>query len=100
MNGKICLAPALDAEPRFEGCADVFTGYAKEEFGKDWTKGQGGVSLRTDPALPEEVYRHCRERIEIFSKDGGFVFNQEHNILPDVPPENILAMYKAVADAH
>ena len=46
-----------------------------------------------------EVYDHCRRRIEIFSKDGGFVFNQEHNILPDVPPENILAMYRAVADS-
>ncbi len=27
---------------------------------------------------------------------GGYVFNQEHNIMPDVPPENIEAMMKAV----
>ena len=27
---------------------------------------------------------------------GGFVFCQVHNIQPDVPPENILAMYEAV----
>ena len=37
--------------------------------------------------------------INIFNQDGGFVFNQEHNILPDVPPENILAMYRAVQDS-
>ena len=50
-------------------------------------------------ATPAEVYDHCRRMIEIFNRGGGFVFNQEHNILPDVPPENILAMYKAVDDA-
>ena len=73
----------------------------KREFGRDITFWGGGCNTRSvlNHGTPEEVYRHCRERIEIFSKDGGFVFNQEHNILPDVPPENILAMYRAVADA-
>ena len=73
----------------------------KREFGRDITFWGGGCNTRSvlNLGTPEEVYRHCRERIEIFSKDGGFVFNQEHNILPDVPPENILAMYRAVADA-
>ena len=37
--------------------------------------------------------------IEIFNQDGGFIFNTEHNIMPDVPPENILAMIKAVQEA-
>jgi uroporphyrinogen decarboxylase len=37
--------------------------------------------------------------IDLFSDQGGFVFNTEHNIMPDVPPENIIAMYRAVADA-
>ena len=32
---------------------------------------------------------------EIFSRDGGFVFNPIHNVLADVPPENIIAMYDA-----
>lgn len=40
----------------------------------------------------EEVKRN----IEIFSIDGGFVFCQVHNIQPDVPVENIIAMYKAL----
>ena len=38
------------------------------------------------------------DNIEIFSKDGGFVFNTVHNILPDVPPENIMAMFEAIRD--
>ena len=29
---------------------------------------------------------------------GGFVFNTVHNILPDVPPGNIVAMYDAVKE--
>jgi uroporphyrinogen decarboxylase len=36
--------------------------------------------------------------MEIFSQGGGFVFNTVHNILPDVPPHNIIAMYDAVKE--
>lgn len=73
----------------------------KREFGKDITFWGGGCNTRTvlNRSTPREVYEYSRRMIDIFNRDGGFVFNQEHNILPDVPPENILAMYQAVADA-
>lgn len=73
----------------------------RREFGKDITFWGGGCNTRTilNHATPKEVYEHCRRMIDIFNRDGGYVFNQEHNILPDVPPENIVAMYQAVADA-
>jgi uroporphyrinogen decarboxylase len=29
---------------------------------------------------------------------GGFVFQQVHNILANVPPENIAAMFEAVGE--
>ena len=29
---------------------------------------------------------------------GGFVFQQVHNILANVPPENLIAMYDAVRE--
>jgi len=29
---------------------------------------------------------------------GGFVFHTARNILPDVPPQNILAMFEAVEE--
>jgi len=38
------------------------------------------------------------ERLDIFAPGGGFVFNTVHNILPEVPPQNILAMFDAVAE--
>jgi uroporphyrinogen decarboxylase len=31
-------------------------------------------------------------------KDGGFVFNQVHNILADIPPENVIAMLQAACE--
>lgn len=76
-------------------------GTLKREFGKDITFWGGGCNTRTvlNRSTPEEVYTYIRRMIDIFAPDGGFVFNQEHNIMPDVPPENILAMYRAVADA-
>ena len=73
----------------------------KREFGKDITFWGGGCNTRTvlNRATPKEVYEYTRRMIDIFNHDGGFVFNQEHNIMPDVPAANILAMYQAVADS-
>jgi uroporphyrinogen decarboxylase len=70
----------------------------KQEFGKDITFWGGGVDTRTvlNRAKPAEVKEQVKKRLEIFSKDGGFVFNTVHNILPDVPPENVVAMFEAI----
>jgi uroporphyrinogen-III decarboxylase len=57
----------------------------------------GGVD--TQRVLPygtaEEVMTQVKERIDIFFRDGGYVFAPIHNIVAKVPPENIIAMYKA-----
>ena len=70
----------------------------KREFGKDLTFWGGGCDTqKVLPAgKPENVMEEVKRNIEIFSKDGGFVFCQVHNIQPDVPVENIIAMYKAL----
>jgi uroporphyrinogen decarboxylase len=47
-------------------------------------------------ATPDEVRRHVRKQIAALSPHGGFVFQQVHNILANVPPANIVAMYEAV----
>lgn len=72
----------------------------KREFGKDITFWGGGCNTRNilNRSTPQEVYEYTKRMIEIFFKDGGFVFNQEHNIMPDVPAENMIAMYKAVSE--
>jgi uroporphyrinogen decarboxylase len=72
----------------------------KREFGRDVTFWGGGCDTRhiLNRQPPAEVKRHVRERLEIFAPGGGFVFNTVHNILPEVPPENIVAMFEAVAE--
>lgn len=45
---------------------------------------------------PEEVAAQASERNEIFSKGGGFVFSTIHNIVGNVPPKNIVALYETV----
>ena len=70
----------------------------KKEFGKDITFWGGGVDTRTvlNNGTPQEVKDQVKSRIDILAPGGGFVFNTVHNILPDVPPENIVAMFEAV----
>jgi uroporphyrinogen decarboxylase len=75
-------------------------GYLKKEFGNDCTFWGGGIETAgvLNNAPPEKVREQVLERLEIFSEGGGFVFNTVHNILPDVPPENIIAMYDAIKE--
>jgi uroporphyrinogen-III decarboxylase len=70
----------------------------KEKYGADIVFWGGGVD--TQKTLPfgtkEEVAQQVKERIEIFSKGGGFVFNAIHNIQAKTPVENIASMIEAV----
>lgn len=70
----------------------------KNDFGKEITFWGGGIDTSSvlPTGTPEEVRADVLERCEILSKDGGFVFAPIHNILPEVPPENIVAAYEAV----
>jgi uroporphyrinogen decarboxylase len=74
--------------------------FLKKEFGKDCTFWGGGVETAgtLNEGTPQQVRDQVIERLEIFSKGGGFIFNTIHNILPDVPPKNIVAMYDAVKE--
>ena len=70
----------------------------KREFGKDITFWGGGADTRSviNNMTAGEVKEHVKKRLEIFAPGGGFVFNTVHNIMPDVPAENIIAMFEAV----
>jgi uroporphyrinogen decarboxylase len=60
----------------------------------------GGCDTQTNlpNAGPEEVCRRVKEQVQILSPDGGFFFQQIRNILTNVPPQNIVAMYEAVKE--
>jgi hypothetical protein len=70
----------------------------KDAFGPRITFWGGGVDTqRTLPfGTPEQVRCQVRERIEIFNRGGGFVFNTVHNVQSGTPAENLVAMYETV----
>jgi uroporphyrinogen decarboxylase len=70
----------------------------KREFGSSLTFWGGGSDTRhiLNHGTPDQVKDDVRRNIEILSPGGGFVFNTIHNIMPDVPPENVVAMFAAV----
>jgi hypothetical protein len=61
--------------------------------------GGGADTQRTLPfGTPDEVRREVRERIRAFGPGGGFVFNTIHNVQPQVPVENLLAMFETLRE--
>jgi hypothetical protein len=73
----------------------------KHTFGDRITFWGGGVDTqKTLPfGTPDEVRREVRERIEIFGRGGGFVFNTVHNVQANTPAENLVALYEAVRES-
>ena len=67
----------------------------KAQFGKDITFWGGGCETQTAlwSYTPDQIRAHVKELVTIFKPGGGFVFNQVHNIMGNVPPENIIAMF-------
>jgi len=72
----------------------------KRDFGEKLTFWGGGCDTREvlPKGTPQQVADHVREQVSVLSPGGGFVFQQVHNILSDVPPENVIAMLDAVRD--
>ena len=73
----------------------------KREFGRDLVFWGGGCDTQSVLPLgtPGEVRRHVREQVSVMRPGGGFVFQQVHNILANVPPENVIAMFDAANGA-
>ena len=59
----------------------------------------GGISVQSElPFLKaDEVRALVRQRIEELGSDGGFILAPTNSIMPDVPRDNIVAMYREAA---
>ncbi len=44
---------------------------------------------------PQEVEEEVRRRIQELGPGGGYMIASVHNLQPDVPPENVVAMFRA-----
>lgn len=80
--------------------AGMDPGHLKDTYGDHITFWGGGVDTqRTLPfGTPEEVRREVLSRLEVFAPGGGFVFNAIHNIQQGTPPENLVAMFRAIEE--
>lgn len=72
----------------------------KKEFGKYIVFWGGGVNTqKTLPfGTPEQVREEVKRNIEIFSREGGFVFTTVHNLQANNPIENVVAMIETLKE--
>ncbi len=89
----------LDAvNPVQISCTGMDATLLKEKYGGRFTLWGGGCDTQSilPNAASDDIKKHVRQQIDILSPGGDFVFQQVHNIMANVPPENIVAMFKAV----
>ena len=81
-------------------CTDMELAGLKREFGQDMVFWGGGCDTRDilPNDTPENVRAHVKENVATMAPGGGFVFQQVHNILKNVPPENLMAMFSAARE--
>ncbi len=79
-------------------CRGMAPAGLKRDFGDRLTFWGGGCDTRDvlSKGTPGEVGEHVKQLVETWSPGGGFVFQQVHNILADIPPANVVAMFDAV----
>lgn len=70
----------------------------KNEYGRDLVFWGGGIDTQTilPRGTPDQIRDEVRRQLDILMPGGGYVFNTVHNILHEVPAENIVAMYETV----
>jgi uroporphyrinogen decarboxylase len=93
------IGAGLDAiNPVQTSCAGMEPAGLKRDFGADLVLWGGGCDTQEvlPRGTPDQVREHVRERVGILAPGGGFVFQQVHNILAFVPPENVVAMFDSV----
>jgi len=83
--------------PVQRGATNMHITKLKREFGKDIVFWGGGIDVQQvlPYTTPLEIEKEIKKTMEIIAPGGGFIFAGTHNIQPDVPPENVYAMYQA-----
>jgi len=79
--------------------AQMDHGRVKREFG-DRLSFHGGMDIQDVLPFgsPEDVKREARKVMRILGPRGGYILAPTHYVLPDVPPENIMALRDTVLE--
>lgn len=69
----------------------------KRDFGRDITF-DGGLDIQEflPRATPDEVRDETRRLVEMMGEGGGYIAGPSHNLQPDTPAENIVALYETL----
>jgi uroporphyrinogen-III decarboxylase len=72
----------------------------KDNFGDRVVFWGGGIDTQKvlPFGTPAEIRKQVKERMEIFGRGGGFVFNSIHNVQTGIPEENLVALIEAVKE--
>jgi uroporphyrinogen decarboxylase len=81
------------------GATEMDTKRLKREFGRDlcfW----GGIDVQQvlPFGTPQQVREEVKHRIDDLGNGGGYVVSPSHNLQPEVPPQNVVAMYEAALE--
>ena len=80
-------------------CNNMDAAELKAKFGDRLVFWGGGCDTRD--VLPnascDEIIKHTKKQVKILNGSGGFVFQQVHNIMANIDPKNICAMFDAIA---
>ncbi|MBM4061809.1 MAG: methyltransferase, partial [Planctomycetes bacterium] len=81
-------------------CAGMDPVGLKRDFGDRLTFWGGGCDTRDVLAhgSPAQVREHVRRLLDVWRPGGGYVFQQVHNVLADVPTANVVAMLDAAGE--
>ncbi len=88
-----CGVDVLD--PIQPTCIEMQPESLKREFG-DRLSFHGGIDMQNllPKATPAEVEAEVRRYCEVLGKGGGYILGPAHLFQPDVPPENVMAVYR------
>jgi uroporphyrinogen decarboxylase len=70
----------------------------KADFGNDLVFWGGGCDGQTVlfHGTPEDIKNDVRQQVKILAPGGGFVFQQVDNLMANITPEKIVAMYEGL----
>ncbi len=71
----------------------------RREYGHDLCF-HGGLDIQgvIPHGTPREVREHVRQQVEAAGNQGGYILCTAHNLQPDTPTQNILALFEAYAE--
>jgi len=96
----LLIEAGIDAlNPVQVSASGMDTAELKRLFGDRLTFWGGGCDTQQvlRRGTPRQIEDEVKRRVADLAGGGRFVFTQVHNIQPDVPPENVMAMLEAFA---